>query len=226
MPLDRVTLKAQRLYDGAIAVAGRSATLLFSRIWAGVGWPESEQGALCVLGESFEGVYHGLAESRGSLFELGSAAETARRELLVECFWVDASDDVSVTYFRRLDFSGRKAPAKPRLGGGRSPLHVRAPGYADAEDRPAIVSVRDAYREHFRAALETLAGVAAAGRLVIPQDLCPSAAFALKRDLAYLLQSPVIKALVWVLTAMESTRDQAPRDAGPDDGWYRNFRRT
>jgi len=217
-------IRVQLLFDGSIAVTGQSSTLVFSRVWAGVGWPEAEQGALCVLAESLEGVYHALAEWRGSLYDLGSAASSAWADLLVDSFWIDASDEVSTTYFRRLDFSlsGVKE-VEAHCSSLKRPLG--RPAGANGAVGPAIVGVRPTFRENFRASLETMRGISASERLAVHQDRCPSLAFALKRDLDYLLRSPVVKALVWALTAMESTRGQAAVQVGPDDVWYHNVHR-
>lgn len=218
-------MKARRLYDGSIALSGEHVTLAFSRIWAGVGWPDNEQGALCVVGESLERVYHAVGEWRGSLFELGDAAAAARRDYLVDYFWVDASDHVAVEYFRRLDsMCGHVPRLRPdRRGSAAGPsLKSSTP---PAEDCPAIVGVRAGYREHFRAALETVRVIAAARRLVVHEDLCPGLAFGLRRDLDYMLKSPVTKALVWVLTAMESASDHGTEDVVQHDPWYLNLPR-
>lgn len=218
-------VKAQYLWDNSIALSGRHTTLVFGRIWAGVGWPDTEQGALCVLGESLEGVYHAVGEWRGSLFELGSAAEVATRDFLVECFLIDASDEVSTAYIRRTDHLGEPARApgpQPRLW-TKETLRPRAA--ASTTVKPVVVGVRTRYRENFRAALETVRGIAAAHRLAVHQDLCPGLTFALRRDLDYMLKSPVIKALVWVLTAMESTRNHGIVESAPQDPWYHNVPR-
>jgi hypothetical protein len=215
-------MRASDLCDGSIAVCGHSATLIFNRILAGIGWPDAEDGALCVVGESPAGTYHALAERRGTLLELGRGVLETKSELLVECFFVDASDGISTGYLRALKGPGERSqearkptgkPKTPRSGvfrrhGSRDPL--------------VITGVRPRYRDHFRGALEAVRGIIESHKLVVHQAACPSLTFALHRPLDYMVTSPMIKALVWVITAMEVPGEDAFVGAEPEDGWYVN----
>lgn len=218
-------MKAHLLYDGSIAMTGKQSTLIFTRVCAGVGWPESEQGALCVLAESMDGVYHAMAEWRGSLYELGTAAVNACKDLLVDIFWIDASDEVSTLYFRHLDFSlGKIHHAKSPRRSTRL-HHAESTKTINAVEGPSIVGVKASFRENFRASLETVRGIAASQRLAVHRECCPTLYSAMNRDLDYLLTSPVVRALVWAITAMEATREQAGVNTGSDNVWYHNLRK-
>ncbi len=218
-------MQARLLWDDSIAVTGEESTLVFNRVWAGVGWPEADQGAVCVVAESTERVYHALMEWRGSLYELGSAALTARTDLLVDSFLIDDSDEVSTAYFRGLEFCPGSLQTSGKRRTNHEQLFMASSRKSSQADYPAIIGIRPCFRDNFRASLETLRGIAASERLNVHQKHCPSLAFALKRDLDFLLRSPVVKALVWALTAMESTRDKAVIEVWPEDGWYHNLSR-
>jgi hypothetical protein len=216
-------MRASDLWDGSIAVCGHSATLIFNRICAGIGWPDAEDGALCVVGESAAGTYHALGERRGTLLELGRAVVQTKAELLVDCFFVDASDEISTGYLRSLEGprdvtqEERKSTEKPKMS--RSGVfHPHGSG-----DPLVIAGVRPRYRDHFRGALEAVRGIIESQRLVVNQVSCPSLTFALHRPLDYMVTSPVITALVWAITAMEVPHNHAWADCEPEDGWYVNF---
>ena len=96
-------MHAQHLQDGIIAVTGTVREERFTRIWAGIGWPDRDAGYLCVVGEREDGRYHVLSEFLGGLSELGRAAIEAKDRLLVENVWVDGRDAVATSYLRTLD---------------------------------------------------------------------------------------------------------------------------
>jgi hypothetical protein len=103
-------MRAEYLEDGTIAVTGSRSTEIFTRIWASVGWPDRDSGHVCVVGERTDGLYHCLWEKSGGLLEIGTAVIAAKDLFLIDCVWVDSSDELATSYLRTL----AKPPASNR----------------------------------------------------------------------------------------------------------------
>ena len=125
-------MQASYLPDGIIAVTGAVREERFTRIWAGIGWPDRDPGYLCVVGEREDGRYHALSESLGGLSELGRAAIEAKERLLVENIWVDGRDAVAASYLRTLEGlcgyqdTPKSRPTPVGCGDQREPHHSRS----------------------------------------------------------------------------------------------------
>lgn len=217
-------MRAEYLGDGTIVVTGTKGKESFNHVWAGIGWPETEAGYLCVIGERVDGRYHALWEKNGGLWELGAATIEAKDRFFIDCIWVDARDAVATSYLRT--FPGLcfyEEPAKesfPRSTG------VDSPGKSSRSiaDRTTatVVPVSDRTTNNYRSALEKTRGVIMAGNLLIHEANCPKLVYALRQPLEDLLRSPVVKGLVWVVTALEEAKGGANLAISESDPWYGN----
>jgi hypothetical protein len=215
-------MEAQHLDDGTIAVAGTARKETFLKMWAGIGWPDQEPGYLCVLGERPDGRYHALWEKTGGLWELGEAAVQVKDRLLIECFWVDARDSVAASYLRTVDGLCFYEPPTPTA----FPAGPSAPCSSVGVVTAAVMPVPEKMINNFRSALEKTRGVIMKGRLLIHEGNCPKLVYTLRQPLDDLLTSPVMKALVWVVTALEQSRGGYGLDAPVTESWYRNLPRA
>lgn len=214
-------MSAEYLEDGTISVAGAARKETFLKIWAGIGWPDREPGYLCVIGERPDGRYHALWEKTGGLSELGDAAVQAKDRLLIECLWVDGRDTVAASYLRTTDglcFYESPASTRPTA----APL-LSHPSFEMVT--ATVMPVPDMLIGNFRSALEKTRGIIMSGRFLIHEANCPKLVYTLRQPLDDLLKSPVMKALVWVVTALERGRCGASPEELPVDSWYTNVPR-
>jgi hypothetical protein len=235
LPQREPIMHAEYLQDSIIAVSGTVREERFVRIWAGIGWPDRDAGYLCVVGEREDGRYHVLSEFLGGLAELGRAAIEAKDRLLVENIWVDGKDAVAASYLRTLD--GLCAPPGAKGDNLPSPPFAKAHnlnppftkggygGILHDEHTAIVVAVPDRITGNFRSALEKTRGVIMAGNLLIHETRCPKLVYTLRQSLDEILRSPVMKALVWVITSLEDHKgNDIPPEANPDP-WYGNLQR-
>jgi len=216
-----VRLQARFLPDGGVVVSGPANTARFTRVWAGIGWPDREPGYLCVIGHRTDGLFHALWEKVGGLWELGDAAVEAKQRLLVECLCVDARDRLAAAYLRTVVDSGHAegVPAEAFSG-----LAERvSPQPAPCVGEGAVLPVPERIVENYRSALERVRTIVMRGDLLVRDTPCPKLLYALHQPVEELLQSPVMRALVWVLTMLEEAAagDGIPRVEGP--AWYGNL---
>lgn len=218
-------MQAEYQADGSVAVSGITRIETFARIWAGIGWPDKEPGYLCVVGRRFDGRVHALWEKRGGLWEMGAAALEAKERFLVERIMVDASDQLATSYLRTLDglcfFDQEPRDLPPESA------HVRL--HADGPDEPGtvttVVPVPAQITEHYRSALEKVRGVIMADRLLVHEANCLRLVYTLRQPLDELVRSPVMKALVWVVSVLDEYENgNGASEAGPPP-WYVNVPR-
>lgn len=218
-------MRAEYLGDGAIAVSGAMHVEKFNRIGAAIGWPEAKSGYFCVLGERTDGGYHALWEKQGGLWELGDAAVQAKDRFLVEQIWVDARDAVATSYIRTLDglcFYDESEQPDSAVQVSRIPS-----GWTQFKNQTmtAVVSpVPERVVNHYRSALEKVRGLIMRGSLLIHERNCPIMMYTIRQPLDDLLRSAVMKALVWVLTALEETKGNG-RQPEITEPWYTNLPR-
>lgn len=223
-------MRAKRLPDGTLSVSGASNNILFTRICAGIAWPEHDPGHLCVVGErSLDGLYHCLWERPGGLWELGDAAREARANFLVDCFWVDARDVLSTSYMRNLE-GLCTSPILVHRGTTQDrsaqTAIVVSPGRDHDLNNPAAVApVQERILQNYRSALEKTRAAIMTGRVLIHETNCARVAYALRQPLETLLHSPVMKSLVWVVTALELTGENWGDIPENDWSWYGNPKR-
>ena len=218
-------MHAENCPDGTIAVSGSDRIERFTKIWAGIGWPEREPGHFCVVGERADGRYHALWEKTGGLWELGNSAVRAKDRFLIEGVWVDARDTVATSYFRTLDglcFYGENTD--------RDAVLVAQPGlaapkqaFASLKPTATVMPVPERVSRNYRSALEKARGVILRDALLVHETNCPKIVYAIRQPLEYLLTSPVMKGLVWVLTALEEAKGNGAIDHDPADPWYGNL---
>ncbi len=217
-------MRAKCHEDGTIAVTGTKGTESFNKIWAGVGWPENAAGYFCALGERVDGRYHALWEKNGGLWELGVAAVEAKDRFLIDCIWVDARDAVATSYLRTLPglCFHEEPPARgsPTATGAGSP--AKELGLIERGMTATVVPVPERATANYRSALEKTRGVIMAGNLMIHEANCPKLVYALRQPLEDLLRSPVMKGLVWVITALEDAKRSADTEVSTSDPWYNN----
>ena len=80
-----------------------------------------------------------------------------------------------------------------------------------------VVPVPERATANYRSALERTRGVIMAGNLMIHEANCPKLVYALRQPLEDLLRSPVMKALVWVITALEDAKRSTDSAASASD---------
>jgi len=220
-------MRAQYRENGVIEVSGTSRKEDFNRIWAGIGWPDRDTGYICVVGERADSRRHCLWEKRGGLWELGEAALEAKDRLLVELIWVDARDDLATSYLRTLD--GLCFYENPADKPSSQPVSTASPSdtsRSKSGGATAIVApVPEKVVTNYRSALEKTRGMILEGRLLIHEGNCPLLGYTLRQPLDELLKSPVMKALVWVLTALEDAKGNGLLEAPSQDPWYANILR-
>jgi hypothetical protein len=220
-------MRAKYLEDGAIAILGTSRIEAFTRVWAGIGWPDRESGYLCVIGEKPDGRYHAFWEKTGGLWELGQNAVHAKDRFLIDCFWVDGRDILATSYLRTVDglcFHEYPTPDKPKsLGKLFRSLRDRQ----SAPDAPTatVRLVPDRAIDNFRSALEKTRGVIMSGKILVHEINCPKLVYTIRQPLNDLLQSPAMKALVWVVTALEDAKGCEAQEDLPPGPWYTNLSR-
>ncbi len=217
-------MRSEYLEDGTIAVTGTKGAERFNKIWAGIGWPESESGYLCVLGERVDGRYHVLWEKGGGLWELGTAAVEAKDLFLINCIWVDAGDAVATSYLRTL--SGLCFHEEPSERGCATATgagsKAKAPRSIEGRITATVAPVSERATANYRSALEKARGVIMAGNLMIHEANCPKLVYTLRQPLEDLPRSPVMKGLVWVITALEAAKRGGETEASTLDRWYNN----
>ncbi len=218
-------MRADLLEDGTIAVSGALRSERFTKIWAGIGWPDLEPGYLCVVGERIDGRYHALWEKRGGLWEIGHAALEAKQRFLMERIVVDARDELATSYLRTLPglcFNDKRVEDEARTSAYSSTV-----GAVVTDERPVatVVGASERVTANYRSALDKTRGIIMAARLLVHEPNCPGILYALRQPLEDLLRSPVMKALVWVVTALEGARGYETVDEGPCDPWYTNVLR-
>jgi hypothetical protein len=197
-------MRAERLEDATIAVCGATRTETFNRIWAGVGWPEKNPGCVCVVGERTNGLYHCLWEKLGGLKEIGESIISAKDRFLVDRVWVDGRDELATSYLRTLDglcFYEDRANLARSLDAAIPKRHW--PSLSDPETTAAVVAVPDRVVSNFRSALEKTRAVIMTGSVVIHESGCPRLVYTLRQPLNDLMGSPIMKALVWVISALD-----------------------
>ena len=99
-------------------------------------------------------------------------------------------------------------------------------GYGGILEHIAIVvAVPDRITGNFRSALEKTRGVIMASQLLIHQTRCPKLIYTLRQPLDEILRSPVIKSLVWVITALEDHKGNDTPPRAEQEPWYGNLPR-
>jgi len=161
----------------------------------------------------------------GGLSELGRAAIEAKDRLLVENIWVDARDAVATSYLRTLEgLCGyedipKSDPICPVLTTTCSEMRQ----HKHDERTAIVVAAPDRITGNFRSALEKTRGVIMAGNLLIHETRCPKLIYTLRQPLDELLKSPVMKALVWVITALEDHKGNDTFQVQETEPWYGNL---
>lgn len=220
-------MKAYDQEDGLIAVSGARRVQTFARIWAGIGWPDKESGYMCAVGERPDGRYHALWEHSGGLWELGEAALRAKDRFLIECFWVDSKDSLATSYVRTIQglcFYDRNDGDKPL---SRGTLFQAVKDRAAMQELPTatVRPVPERVTDNFRSALEKTRGIIMNGNILIHDTNCPKLVYTIRQPLEDLVQSPVMKGLVWVVAALEAARGCEASAGQHSDPWYGNFSR-
>ncbi|MBM4328571.1 MAG: hypothetical protein FJ118_15575 [Deltaproteobacteria bacterium] len=219
-------MKARYLDNGTIEVSGAVDLVKFNRIWAGIGWPEKEPGCLCVVGERTDNRYHALWEKQGGLVELADAAIEARDRFLIERVLVDPGDELSTSYLRSkpgLCFPETREQDSTILGPGN--IRPKPAVSLNTRSLCVVAPVLGRVLENYRSALEKTRAVIMEGRLLIHETNCPGVLYALRQPLEDLLKSPTMKALVWVVTALEMAQGNGDLAEISQEPWYVNVPR-
>jgi hypothetical protein len=212
--------------DGTIAVSGSTRREEFERIRAGIGWPDLDPGCICVVGERTDERYHALWEKQGGLWEIGDAALEAKDRLLVDRIFVDARDDLSTSYLRTLEGLTFYDEGDSNSTGFPPGSSSEFPFYRDRDTIAAVVPVRERVAANYRSALERTREIIMRGRLLVHESNCPRLVYTLRQPVEELLGSPVMKALVWVVTALEDSRGDTSLEDPPREPWYGNAPRN
>jgi hypothetical protein len=210
-------MEARYLPDGTIAVTGTRRTQRFSRLVIGVGWPDQEEGRLCVVGTRLDGLHHCLWEYGGGLWALGDEARDAGKRFLAESIVVDASDTISTSHFRTLEWEDQ--PRAPGLQAWRrSGSTLSAPVF----QRPCIVPVPPQVSAGFRSTLEMVKGMMDNKKVLIHTSNCPTLTHTIRRNVSDLLKSPTMKAFTWALWLLERQSMAQPDWDREAEAWYDN----
>lgn len=206
-------MQAEYLPDSTIAIAGLRSKVRFSRVVVGVGWPEQEDGYLCVVGARVDGRFHCIWESRGGLWTLGDSAKEAQSRFLPEGIILDPTDSVCSSYFRALDWSG-----------GQADDTLKSIGLTSAKKKaePIIIPVSKQTTDNFRSTLEMVKGMISNGRALVHTSNCPTLMYTLRRPLNDLVKSPVMKGLTWALWYLERMAVSPQALGAKDSMWYEN----
>ncbi len=218
-------MRAEYLPDETLAVSGTQRAEKFNKIWAGIGWPDMDDGYICVVGERVDSRYHCIWEKQGGLWELGTAAVDAKDRLLVDRIWVDGADRISTSYFRTLDGLCFYDEDDTQTLPDPEEAPFKWEHFRDLDTVAGVIPVPDRITSNYRSALEMIRGVIAADRLVIHEQNCPRLVYALRQPLEDLLRSPVMKALVWVVSGLEESNGIAAVGSDMDDAWYKSIPR-
>jgi hypothetical protein len=219
-------MQARYLDNGIIEVSGTVDLVTFNRIWAGIGWPEKDPGCLCVVGERTDNRYHALREKRSGLVELADAAIEARDRFLIERILVDPRDQLSTSYLRTkpgLCFPETEEQDSTLLRPGD--IRPKPPVALNTRSLCVVAPVLGRVLENYRSALEKTRAVIVQGRLLIHETNCPGLLYTLRQPLEDLLKSPTMKALVWVVTALESAQGNGDLTEVNQEPWYMNVPR-
>lgn len=219
-------MRAEYLADGVVAVSGTRSVEKFNKIWGGIGWPETMSGYFCVIGERTDGRYHALWEKQGGLWELGDEVVKAKDRFLIEQIWVNADDTVATSYIRTLD--GLCFYDEPELDSSDTPVTITPSGWTQYKNQTMTAVVSPAGERlvnHYRSALEKIRGLIMRGSLLIHDRNCPILVYTVRQPLEDLLKSAVMKALVWVLTALEESKGNQVQPTETPEPWYRNLPR-
>ena len=129
--------------------------------------------------------------------------------------WVDARDDLATSYLRTLDglcfYEEPPERGCATATGAGSP--AKEPRSIERDTTATVVPVPERATANYRSALEKARGVIMAGHLMIHEANCPKLVYALRQPLEELLRSPVMKGLVWVMTALEDAKRSADTEA-------------
>jgi hypothetical protein len=189
-------MQTHTLPDGTILVQGKTAARRFTHIAAGLAWPETALGAMCVGGRRLDGRLHILREYEGGLTELAAGAAALGRNLPAFVVVVDATDRLAAKLLR--NFSGL-APHTVIAGAPRE------------------------YLAHYCSALEKIRAMWEEGTLLIHGDFCPKLVHALRRPPEIALKAPPVKAMTWAVTGLAAAEDPANLRDAEAAVWYRNL---
>ncbi|MFZ5867830.1 MAG: hypothetical protein ACOYXY_18240 [Thermodesulfobacteriota bacterium] len=219
-------MQARYLDNGSIEVSGAIEVVTFNRIWVGIGWPEKDPGCLCVVGERTDNRYHAIWEKRGGLVELADAAIEAKDRFLIDRILVDPADELSTAYLRNkpgLCFPETEDEDGTILRPGDTRPKVTVSH--NSRSLCVVAPVLSRVLENYRSALEKTRAVIMQGRLLIHETNCPGILYTLRQPLEDLLKSPTMKALVWVVTALESDQGNGDLEEANQEPWYMNVPR-
>ncbi len=195
---------------GLIEIKGIEAGAKFIRMCAGLSAPAVDPGYFCVVGEIEAGGYHCLYEREDRTEGIAQALRIAVDELCVEYVWLDGITRPAA--LRIIDkFSEKDGP------GLRRPI-------TQFKSLPIFGSPRAALGDDFPAALDVIRDIIIGGSLMIHTSYCPRLMYTLKQPWADILDSAVIRALVWVISGMEADRGAYEPPAA--DAWYANRRKV
>jgi hypothetical protein len=177
------------------------------------------------VGRRMDGRYHALREKRGGLWELGDAALEAKNRLLVDRIMVDSSDGLATTYLRTVEgLCFHESGQMPGLLSS-SAIAADARSLAGVPPGATVAPVPLRIATNFRSALEKTRGIIMNEKLLVHEAECPRLVYALRQPIEELLRSPVMKALVWVISALEETCGNEPLQDDSAEPWYANLSR-
>lgn len=207
--------------DGNIQIKGDFREEIFTNVYAGVGWPDEQPGAIVVIGRRLDGRYHILEEARGPLFEIKDAALEYAGRLLVESFWIDATDRVSASYLRN-EVGPPDTVEDPGGVGATWRNSVKRSRLRRLDAYPVIRSVPEKILKHFRSTLEQVRGLILTNRAIVNEKRCASLMYAMRQPLDYTLASPVIRAMVFALMPLVDSGAIELLNTKAERRWYEN----
>jgi len=215
-------MRARMGRDGNIHIKGDFREEIFTNVYAGVGWPEEQPGAIVAIGRRLDGRYHILEETRGPLFEIKDAAIEFAGRLLVESFWIDATDRVNASYLRNELGPPHTVVDPPDRAGMTWQNGVKGSSLKRLDAYPVIRSVPEKILKHFRSTLEQARGLILTNRAIINEKRCASLMYAMRQPLDYTLACPVIRAMVFALMPLVDSGAIDLLDVKREAQWYEN----
>lgn len=205
-------MKAERvLYQETLHIDGIEGN--FKQFDIGIGWLDPKghdhfmEHWISVVGQHEDGWYLQAAEASGSLPEIAAAAVDFKDRFFAERIWLDDTALSSASFLQEWDgLTEYKEDGKDRRGKVKylhKPDHW--PHYRNRETLAMLHGVPDLFKSDFQGCIDIV------GQLVKDKTLkirktCPRSVWVCGASLEEMLSHPLMKALAWPITIMETEK--------------------
>lgn len=203
----------------------------FIRFDIGIGWldPKGDDHFakhwITVIGQHEDGYYLQAGEASGSLAEIAEAAVDFKDRFLVERIWLDSTALSSASYLEEWDgLTQYKEDGKDfRDKVKYLHTHERWPHFRKRDLVAMIHKVPDVFRNDLQGCIDVV-GQLKKDKLLKVRKVCPRSVWVLGSSLEEMLSHPLMKALAWPISIMESEKRVV--DVEVADERYPRFKRT